>query len=187
MKAADCDILIIPGWAGSGPDHWQTRWRARLSTARLVEQADWSRPRLSAWCERLLAEAAGRDRPQVLVAHSLGCILVAAARLAAATAAPGHIAGAWLAAPPSERAVRAIPGMDPAFTPFPREPLPFPAVVVASSNDPYCPQEDARALAGAWGARFLDAGESGHLNVASGHGPWPDGVLRFAAFLRELR
>ena len=38
MKAADADILIIPGYKNSGPDHWQSRWQAKLSTARRVEQ-----------------------------------------------------------------------------------------------------------------------------------------------------
>lgn len=188
MKAADCDILIIPGWAGSDEDHWQSRWRAKLSTAQLVEQDDWHKPHLAAWSERLLTAATGKTRPQVLVAHSIGCLVVAhaAQQLAAATTAPGNIAGAWLVAPPSEKSVQAIPGVDPAFTPFPREKLPFPTVVVSASDDPYCPQDEARALAESWGARFLDAGESGHLNSASGHGPWPDGIMRFATFLRDL-
>lgn len=188
MKAADCDILIIPGWAGSDESHWQSRWLAKLSTARLVEQDDWHKPRLNAWSERLLTAATGKTRPQVLVAHSIGCIVVAAAaaQLAAATEAPGHIAGAWLVAPPSEKAVQAIPGVDPAFTPFPRAKLPFPAMLVSASDDPYCPQEEAKALAESWGATYLDAGEAGHINSASGHGPWPDGILRFATFLRDL-
>ena len=33
MKSSDVDILIIPGWSGSGPEHWQSRWEARLTTA----------------------------------------------------------------------------------------------------------------------------------------------------------
>jgi uncharacterized protein len=41
MRTADCDILVIPGLGGSGPEHWQTRWEGRLSTARRVEQDDW--------------------------------------------------------------------------------------------------------------------------------------------------
>lgn len=188
MKAADCDILIIPGWAGPNEDHWQSRWVSKLSTARLVEQDDWHKPHLAAWSDRLLGAATGKSRPQVLVAHSIGCLVVAhaAMRLASATRAPGQIAGAWLVAPPSETAVKAIPGVDPAFTPFPRTPLPFPTLVISANDDPYCPQDEARALADAWGAGFLDAGEAGHLNSASGHGPWPDGILRFAGFLRGL-
>ena len=39
MKTADCDILVIPGLAGSEEEHWQARWAGRLATARVVEQA----------------------------------------------------------------------------------------------------------------------------------------------------
>ncbi|MFY8151337.1 MAG: alpha/beta hydrolase, partial [Hyphomicrobiales bacterium] len=54
MKTSDTDILIVPGWSGSGPDHWQSRWVAKLSTARVVEQEDWHAPsRL--WAERIVA------------------------------------------------------------------------------------------------------------------------------------
>ena len=38
MKTSEADILIIPGWSSSGPDHWQTRWEKNLKTARRVEQ-----------------------------------------------------------------------------------------------------------------------------------------------------
>ena len=32
----------------------------------------------------------------------------------------------------------------------------------------------AQHLASKWGAELSDAGESGHINIASGQGPWPD-------------
>ena len=35
-------------------------------------------------------------------------------------------------------------------------------------------------------ATLSDAGESGHINVESGHGPWPEGLLQFGQFLRKL-
>ena len=34
MKTADVDILIVPGWQDSGPDHWQSRWERSLKTAK---------------------------------------------------------------------------------------------------------------------------------------------------------
>ena len=49
MKTADVDILIIPGWSSSGPDHWQTRWETRLPNARRVEQEDWYKPTRDGW------------------------------------------------------------------------------------------------------------------------------------------
>ncbi|MGX5733949.1 RBBP9/YdeN family alpha/beta hydrolase [Bosea thiooxidans] len=184
MKSSDADILIIPGWSGSGPDHWQSRWEARLSTARRVEQADWYKPSRHVWAERIVAAVRAATRPVVLVAHSAG---VSAVAHAAEHLHPGEVAGAFLVAPASERAKRAIPGMGHDFIEHRREKLPFPAVLIASATDPYCTQDEARELAEAWGAEFVDAGDSGHLNSESGHGPWPDGLLRFAGFLKGLK
>ena len=53
--------------------------------------------------------------------------------------------------------------------------LPFPATVIASSDDPYVTLARARAFAAAWGAAFVDAGALGHINAASGLGDWPAG------------
>jgi predicted alpha/beta hydrolase family esterase len=183
MKSSDADILIIPGWSGSGPDHWQSRWVAKLSTARLVEQEDWYKPARDAWANRIIAAVRAATRPVVLVGHSAG---VSAIAHAAEHLKAGEVAGAFLVAPASETAKRAIPGMAADFIPDRREKLPFPAVLIASATDPYCTQDEARALAQAWGADFVDAGDSGHLNSESGHGPWPDGLLQFAGFLRKL-
>jgi hypothetical protein len=183
MKSSDVDILIVPGWSGSGPDHWQSRWEAKLKTARRVEQEDWYKPARDAWALRIVAAVRAVTRPVVLVGHSAGCSAIAHA---AEHLKPGEVAGAFLVAPASESAKRAIPGMEPEFTVHRRETLPFPATVIASADDPYCPIEEARALAEAWGASFVDAGESGHINTESGHGPWPDGLLQFAGFLRTL-
>lgn len=183
MKSSDADILIIPGWSGSGPGHWQSRWEAKLTTARRVEQEDWYKPQREVWANCIVAAVREAKRPVVLVAHSAG---VSAVAHAAEHLKPGEVAGAFLVAPASERAKRAIPGMAPDFVPLRRGKLPFPAVVISSATDPYCSQEEARELAEAWAAEFVDAGDSGHLNTESGHGPWPDGLLRFAGFLKKL-
>lgn len=183
MKSSEADILIIPGWSGSGPDHWQSRWVAKLPTARVVEQADWYKPEREDWSRRIVEAVRAATRPVVLVAHSAG---VSAVAHAAEHLKPGEVAGGFLVAPPSETAKRAIPGMEAAFAEHRLEKLPFPAVVIASTTDPYCSQDEARALAASWGAEFVDAGDGGHLNSESGHGPWPDGLLRFASFLKGL-
>jgi uncharacterized protein len=183
MRTSDCDILMVPGWSGSGPEHWQTRWEQRLSTARRVEQGDWYRPDRDAWVDALVAEVGRSERPVVLVAHSCGVptVIHAGPRLD-----PARVRAGFLVALPSEEAMRAIPGMDPAFTPFPRDPLPFPSVLVASRTDAYCPYAVAEDFAYAWGSAMVDAGDAGHLNTASGHGPWPEGLMRFAGLLGTL-
>jgi len=182
MRAAEADILIVPGWTNAGPDHWQTRWQAKLSTARRVEQADWDLPDRDDWIARVAAAVEAAARPVILVAHSCGVPTVAHA---AARIEPGKVAGAFLVAPPSEAFTRAEPAIA-AFAPYPSTPLPFPTLLVASRDDPACTFEEAEALASAWGATLADAGAAGHLDTASGHGPWPEGLMRFAAFLNGL-
>lgn len=44
MKAKDADILIVPGYGNSGPEHWQSRWQQRIPSARRVEQKEWAKP-----------------------------------------------------------------------------------------------------------------------------------------------
>ena len=115
MRLTDVDILIVPGWTNAGPDHWQTRWQARLKTARRVEQADWEKPNLKAWTAQLLAAIEAAEKPVVLVAHSCGVPTVAHA---AVRLHDDRVIGAFLVAPASEAVTAAIPGIDPAFTPF---------------------------------------------------------------------
>jgi hypothetical protein len=182
MRTSDADILVIPGLGGSGPDHWQSRWDAKLPTARRVVQADWDRPELEAWLQRIIEEAERAERPVILVAHSLGA-------LAAAHAAPflaGKVKGAFLVAPASREVIAGIDAVDPAFAALPLEPLRFPSLVIASRNDPFAPYAESEALARALGAELVDAGHSGHINIESGHGPWPEGLMRFAGFLKTL-
>jgi predicted alpha/beta hydrolase family esterase len=182
MKSADCDILVVPGYTNSGPDHWQSRWQERLSTARRVAQDDWDRPEPEAWRDAVIAAVQVAERPVVLVAHSLGVIscVQAAPYLAA-----GAVAGAFLVALPDVERPD-TPAVLRTFAPIPRDPLPFRSVLVTSRTDPYTAYDRAGEFAAAWGAELVDAGESGHLNAESGHGPWPEGLMRFAGFLRTL-
>lgn len=184
MRSGEVDILIVPGWTGSGPDHWQTRWQARLTTARRVEQDDWEKPDAARWTQAVVEAASRATRPVVFVAHSLG---VHAVVRAAPLLAGKNVAGAFLVAPPSARAIRDRPAIDPAFADIPTAPLPFPGVLVLSRTDPYCPYEQGLDMAHDWGMSPTDAGESGHINSLSGHGPWPEGLMRFAGFLKGLR
>jgi uncharacterized protein len=169
-------ILIIPGLGGSGPHHWQTCLEHSFPDTCRVQQADWDRPDRSAWIERLAA--AIEDTPgAVLVAHSLGCALVAHV----AAERPGlAIEAALLVAPADVDSVDHTPEHVRGFAPMPGAPLPFRSIVVASTNDPFIAHARARQLADAWHADFVDAGPLGHINVDSGLGPWPAGerILR---------
>ena len=183
MKVSDAEILIVPGYTNSGPDHWQSRWQAKLSTARRVEQAEWSKPVRDDWTARLVEEVDRATKPVVLVGHSLGsavCVL-------AAPEVGRKVAGAFLVAPPDTSNPAIRPKHLMTFGPYPRDPLPFPSLVVASRNDPFCAHDVAEDLAASWGSLFLDGGESGHINADSGQGPWPEGILVFGKFLAQLK
>jgi predicted alpha/beta hydrolase family esterase len=183
MRTSDCDILIVPGYENSGPDHWQTRWERQLSTAQRVEQENWNEPRRDAWTSRIARKVERAKRPVVLVAHSLGVVAVAHA---APLLPRGAVRGAFLVGLPDVERPDLIPGLELDFAPIPRDPLPFPSVLIASRSDPHCDYDTAEDIAYAWGSAIVDAGDSGHLNTASGHGPWPEGLMRFAGFLKRL-
>ena len=74
MRSRDVDILVIPGLGGSGPDHWQSRWQAKLPHATRVEQADWDHPDEANWTARIIETAALCERPVEADAHSLGVV-----------------------------------------------------------------------------------------------------------------
>lgn len=183
MRTSDCDILIIPGYENSGPDHWQSRWERQLSTARRIEQRDWDRPTRDEWVKRIVLAVGRATRPVVFVAHSLGVVAVAHA---APRLPKDRVRGAFLVGLPDLEADGFAPAIDRAFAPIPRDPLPFPSVLVTSRTDPYCAYDKAEDVAYAWGSAIVDAGDSGHLNQESGHGPWPEGLMRFAGFLKRL-
>jgi uncharacterized protein len=187
MRASEAEILVIPGLGGSGPDHWQSRWEAKIPAVRRVVQADWEKPGLAAWRARIVEEVERAARPVVLVAHSLGVLAaVHAAPFLAKGESSGKVKGGFLVAPPSVEALSGWDTLDPAFLTLPGQPLPFPALVIASRDDLFASFAESEALARTLGAELIDAGFSGHINSESGHGPWPEGLMRFAAFLKTL-
>ena len=162
-------VLILPGWQNSSFDHWQSHWERAYGYTR-VEQHDWQRPLRGDWIARLEDLLLSCEEPAVLVAHSLGCIHVAA--WAAHSKNTHRVKAALLVAPPdTERddLRQILPG----WSPVALNVLPFKSLVFASHNDPFCSPQRARHFATGWGASFFDAGEGGHLNAESGLGSWP--------------
>lgn len=175
-------VLLLPGWLNSDAAHWQSRWEALHGDHR-VEQHDWLRPLRGDWSVQLEEAVIAADQPVVLVAHSLGCILVAA--WAAHSLHTAKVRAALLVAP-GDLERDDLRQMIPGWSPIVRERLPFPALLVAAGNDPYCDAERARQMADDWGARFVDAGpDGGHLNGESGLGDWPEGRALLTDLLKE--
>jgi len=164
-------VLILPGWQNSGAAHWQSRWQQDHGYER-VQQHDWQRPLRGDWCARLEEVLLQDQRPAVLVAHSLGCLLVAA--WAAHSRHTSRVRGALLVAPGDAERVDLRPVLA-SWAPIERQRLPFASLLVGSGNDPYCSRERAAGLAQDWGSQWLNLGDCGHINADSGLGAWPQG------------
>ncbi len=174
------NVLILPGWQNSGPDHWQSRWQVEYGYAR-VEQHDWIRPLRGDWMARLEEVVLQCDEPALLVAHSLGCLLVAA--WATHSRNTDRVSAALLVAPGDAQCDELRPVL-PGWSPIPLLKLPFKSILVGSRNDPYCSFERAGQFASAWGSDFVDAGNASHINAGSGLGHWSEGhemLLQLAA------
>jgi predicted alpha/beta hydrolase family esterase len=158
-------VLIVPGLHDSGPEHWQTRLQRHHRHSVRVSQRDWTRADLPAWAEQIGATLAQHPNAAwVVVAHSFGCL--ALVRALACGALGVHAAVLVAPADPAKFDVHAL---------LPAAALPVAATLVASRTDPWMPFDRAVRWAAQWGAPLVDAGDAGHINVQSGHGPWPLG------------
>jgi uncharacterized protein len=173
-------VLIVPGYLGSGPSHWQSWLQAQLPDSKRIQHIDWGSPILARWASAV-RDQIDRARGVVwLVAHSFGCLATAIA----ASERPGRVAGALLVAPANPERFSPVGlrhAMDLASSEsvaswLPDKPLPCPSVLVASVDDPWLGFAKAGYLASRWGSLLVNAGRSGHINAESGFGPWPDGL-----------
>ncbi len=170
--------LLVPGRGIPLPQHWLSRWADEHPEYRWAPRPPGPPflldERVAALHEAVMAD----DEPAVLIAHSAGCIttVVWAARHA------GPVQAALLVTPPYIDPARPpVPGSDLAHGIVSREKLPFRTVLVASRTDPYTTFAQFEQYAADWGAELFDAGDAGHIETASGHGPWPDGERLAAA------
>ncbi len=174
-------ILLLPGWQNSGPQHWQSRWQELFGYQR-VEQHDWQHPLRGDWIARLEDVLLSVDAPVLLVAHSLGCQLVAA--WAAISRHTQLVQGALLVAPGDVECEELRPVLA-SWSPIALHPLPFKSTLVASSNDPYCKLERADQFARVWGASRVSIGTAGHINADSALGDWPQGQALLQALIQS--
>ncbi|CAN7264311.1 alpha/beta fold hydrolase [Bradyrhizobium sp. LjRoot220] len=171
------EIIIVPGIGGSGESHWQTRWEDANPQWRRLQPTDWDQPELDDWIAALDREVGAARHPPLLVAHSLGCLLVA--HWQQVSTAP--VAGAFLVAVPNPEAP-AFPAEAASFVRTPQTRFRFPSLIIASANDPYGTVDYARGRASQWGGSIAELGELGHINQTSKLEDWPQGKALLAAF-----
>jgi len=164
--------LIVPGLGNSGPEHWQTYFEESGPNFHRIQQEEWDAPECSDWIEKIEENVKRFDQQEVvLIGHSLGCTAIAhwAKRFGKT------IKGAMLVAPSDiENPVYTFPATG--FSPIPLEKISFPTLVVASTDDPWVSMERAAFFASSWGSELVSIGQAGHINVASGHGAWEEGL-----------
>ena len=177
-------VMVLPGFMNSGAGHWQTRWETLHAGFERVQMPDWSHPVRDTWCRTLEAAVVASAPPVAFAAHSLGCLTVAfwAAQYASAGSL-AKVAGALLVAVP-DPAGNAFPQDASDFAPVPLAALPFPSVVVASTDDPYGGIPFSRECAAAWGSRWREIGARGHINADSGLSDWKEGRQWLASLVQ---
>jgi uncharacterized protein len=175
------NVLVLPGWRGSAPSHWQSRWEQRHGYRR-VEQHDWDRPLRGDWLARLEEVVLACDEPPVLVAHGLGCIQAAAWTTVSRLAS--RVKAALLVAPLDvER--DDLRARLPTWTPIALHALPFASVVVAGADDPWCHAERARMFAAAWRSQLVNQPAAGHLDEDSHLAGWPEGHVLLQDLMKD--
>jgi len=162
--------FTIPGYGGSSEEHWQTYFERSLPNCERIEQANWDKPECSEWVKTVADKiTAWKDSDIIIIAHSLGCITLAhwVDRF------QRKVKAALLVAPPDlESQTDNLHD----FKPTPLIRLPFPTILVASDNDPWCPKEKAELLANHWGSQFILLEQAGHINAQAGFGKWDEGL-----------
>jgi predicted alpha/beta hydrolase family esterase len=171
------EMVILPGYGGSGETHWQTLWERMHPAMRRFQPKDWDAPDLDDWHEALDRAVKGAPSPPLLVAHSLSCLLIAHWQSKSVAA----VAGAFMVAVP-DGGSSAFPREAASFANSPSTRFRFPSMIVASSNDPYGTVEYARTRAQQWGSSLVEAGALGHINSQSGLGDWAQGLALLEAF-----
>ncbi|MCO8045704.1 alpha/beta hydrolase [Acinetobacter bohemicus] len=169
-------VLIIPGLRDHVEEHWQTLLASGLQKVRTVEPAETNKLNCANRVARIQAELEKIEGPVILVAHSAGVLMTvhwAALHHAniqgALLVAPPDLSESWPANYPSPEALH-----QEGWEPLPTHKLPFPSIVVASTNDHLASFEAVEHMAAQWGSQLVNAGAVGHLNPAAGYGAWPD-------------
>ncbi len=166
------NYFIVPGLGNSGEQHWQSFFESTGDNFKRIQQQEWDAPDRADWVATVDKAISGYDPATVvLVGHSLGCLTIAHW----AVQYGKKIKGALLVAPSDFEAPQyTFPATG--FAPVPKEKINFPTIIVASTNDQWISLGRAQFFADNWGSEFINVGEAGHINTASGHYQWHEGL-----------
>ena len=163
----------IPGLRNSDEKHWQTIWeKEQPDKFYRVQQFDWENPDCKKWIDRIEEELHKFNYEDlVLIGHSVGCVTIIKWY-----ETYGHkIKGALFVAP-SDVDRPDYPKYISGFKPMPENKLPFPSIIVASSNDHVVEIDRARQFARNWGSEFVEIKNAGHIESKAGFGKWDFGL-----------
>jgi hypothetical protein len=172
-------IFTVPGLYNSGPQHWQTYWEREHGFTR-IEQKEWEAPVCNDWLQTIDTAVTSYPANEViLIGHSLACCTI----VRWAEKYQRIIKGVLLVGPSDVEAPLYPPGTT-GFSPMPLYKLPFPSIVIASSNDEYVSMERANYFAANWGSQLINAGDLGHINSSSDLGNWPFGISQLQKLIQ---
>lgn len=170
-------IVLVHGYDGSGPGHWQ-HWlndelRARGAHVVFPDLPSPLEPERDVWVEALARVVADAEPGSVtLVAHSLGCWAV---DHYVARHGTSKLRAVLLVAPPSAYSL-----FEPiqSFLPPPRSrdawaPIRERTLLVGSDDDEYASDDEFVEVAEAIDVPVEILPGLGHINLASGFGPFP--------------
>jgi predicted alpha/beta hydrolase family esterase len=172
-------VLIVPGLRDHVADHWQTHLQHDLPDAFTLPPLQENGLSCGARMDALDAAIEWIGGPVILVAHSAGCLTTVHWALRTGAAAREIVRGALLVTPPDLNATWPAKYPSPevlarnGWSPVPRTRLPFRSIVAASDDDGLASLAAVRAMAQDWGSKVVELGPVGHMNPASGFGPWP--------------
>ncbi|QSZ40764.1 serine hydrolase family protein [Sulfurimonas aquatica] len=165
-------VLLLHGWGGSNFPHWQS-WLAgeiakEYGKVSFFSFSDFENPNLDIWMGELIKELE-EFKPDIVICHSLATTLWFHL---CNTQEVQSIETLYLVAPPSLTTY--IPELATFF------PLSLPqnlyakeALLIASTNDPYMSEDEAKRLQKKLNIPMEILENAGHINGDSGYGEWP--------------
>ncbi len=177
--------LIIPGYRGSEDAHWQTWMESQILGSKRIHQ-NWEQPVLANWSTNIARALTDLSSPAWLIAHSFGCL----AAIIATVENPEKVAGLMLVAPADPERFdqsgvkrwHGIGASESVRAQIPIHALPVQSLLIASDNDPWMQASKSQLWGECWGSHTFTMKDAGHINTASGFGPWPDGLKLFNYF-----